>query len=134
MRSLIDQFERMPEGSEKEFTFVNDEFTDDDFERSTFLRSMDLLVCRRAMAPEYMDSSTNRRLILCSFSGVEKVCSIRVDLKKFPRSAFERKLGPEGYYYHIEYQIAVTFGTILGFKMKWGGNVIGEACVEYIHS
>jgi hypothetical protein len=62
---------------------------------------------------------------------VYKVCTIEVDLKKIPRRAFESKTGPNGHYYHVEYQLAVTFGPMLEFKLMWGGKVVGEVSSTY---
>ena len=63
--------------------------------------------------------------------GVEKVCTITVDLTRIPREAFERRIGPEGYYYHVTYQLAVIFGAVLEFRFMCDGDVVGEAIADY---
>lgn len=45
--------------------------------------------------------------------------------------AFVERDGPRGRYYHLEFELAVTFDAILKFRMMWNGSLIGEARATY---
>jgi len=111
--------DRMPHDRSVESTFKNDEFTEESFRKQTFLRGITLYACADSTAPIYKEPS------------VHKICTISVDLKKIPRRAFELRSGPQGAYYHVEYQLEVKFGPVLEFKFKWDGKVIGKAKAKY---
>jgi hypothetical protein len=55
----------MPEGRVVEDTFQNFEFTEEDFDKPTFMRGLNLFACNSETAPEYKDSSI--RLLLVPF-------------------------------------------------------------------
>jgi hypothetical protein len=120
----------MPDGRCVQFTLKNDEFTDDDFDRPVFKRNLDLLACSKATPPTYRDDGTFSNFSILRID-VYKVCTIEVDLHKLPRRAFSFREGPLGHYYHVEYQLGVTFGALLEFKLMWEGAVFGKARSKY---
>lgn len=60
-----------------------------------------------------------------------ELCSLSVDLKQLPERAFQKKVGWEGVYYRVGYEIAMTFGTELEFKLLWEGDVKGIVKAKY---
>jgi hypothetical protein len=120
----------MPDGRCVQFTLKNDEFTDDDFHRPQFKRGLDLLASSETIPPTYKDDGTSLVLSVLMVD-VYKVCTIEVDLHQLPRAAFSLREGPRRSYYHVEYQLGVTFGSLLEFKLMWDGKVYGEASSRY---
>jgi hypothetical protein len=63
--------------------------------------------------------------------GDPEIRTLIVDLKNLPSRAFQRKSGPDGVYYDVSFELAMKFGTILGFEFLWEGNVVGAVAGTY---
>ena len=61
---------------------------------------------------------------------VVALCTIEVDLT--PLKPFAHKLGSQGFYYEVYYEIGVTFGQELEFKLMSEGRVLASVKAEYV--
>jgi hypothetical protein len=56
-----------------------------------------------------------------------------MDLKRLPPRAFKRKSGAGGkFYYSVDFELAMRFGSMLEFEMIWEGEVVGSVATNYI--
>jgi hypothetical protein len=56
-----------------------------------------------------------------------------VNLRDIPDDGFTRKRSSEGPYYDVVggYEISITFGVVMDFKLSYKGNIVGEITAEY---
>jgi len=91
-----------------------------------------LVICEEEEAPSYRNNSGTSRLMKDSLSGsVATLCSVTVDLS--PLKPFKRITKSESsYYYYVNYELGVTFGSELIFSLIHGGKVLKSAVAKYV--
>jgi hypothetical protein len=83
--------------------------------------------------PKYYDSHEGIPcLLIFDLHLVSMVCDFTVDLRVIARDEFSVGEGPEGKYYSIQYQIGITFGPEILFKLMFKGRELGKAITKYI--
>jgi hypothetical protein len=55
-----------------------------------------------------------------------------VNHRVLPSGAFQRVSGPMGEYYHVTYDLDLTFGSKLEFKLKYKGKIYGSVKTQYV--
>ena len=104
----------------------------DNYLRSSYIFTVDLLACDADVAPEYQNSASMdtfcRRLRIV----VSKICTLSTDVKKLPNHAWARKYGGLGAYYSADIELAMRFGSMLEFELMWNGEVKGTVSANYV--
>jgi hypothetical protein len=121
----------MSNGRAVKFPFIS-QFTVAQYEANGALETCNgLSVCENDDAPSYQNN-----LGINHFFGVRKLthlvfslCKCTVDLR--PLRPFTRRLGSQGYYYEVDYDLGVTFGPELIFKLVRDGKVMGSVVAKY---
>ncbi len=75
-----------------------------------------------------------RHVTLCPklTRGVKPICTLELDLKDLPASAFTLCEGPKGDFYEVVFDLALIFGPVVTFQFMHRDIVIQNQRVEYV--
>lgn len=70
-------------------------------------------------------------LIILSLA-IKQLTTLTVDLRKLPKDAFYKRMGPKGEYYGVSYQVGITFGAGgIEFRFLYKGTAVGSVNTDY---
>jgi hypothetical protein len=106
-------------------------FTDEEYNvPGPLMYASAMVICEDDVPPEY-DYHSGRSSDSRGNRIVTELCQVSSDLRKLPKSAFQRLHGTQGWYWQVDYHLGITFGPELIFKFLYQGKVIGSANARY---
>jgi len=120
MKWYASKGDRMPNDTVKTFGCVFD-YTVERFKSGTSLvHNSRLWFCDADFAPQFRNPS------------VSQLCELSVNHRDLPTEAFKQRNGSNGTYYQVSYQLELTFGSELLFKLSYQGKIYGSVRAHYV--
>lgn len=95
-----------------------------------------LWFCEEDFAPQFRNASGNNPIqmgLLCADTmQVSQLCEVSINHRDLPYAAFKPRGGFNGTYYQVAYQLELTFGSELLFKMSYQGKAYGSVRAHYV--
>jgi hypothetical protein len=91
-----------------------------------------LWFCDEDFAPKFRNHSGIFKFSVCSYAAVSQLCEVEVNHRDLPIAAFKQRNGFNGIYYQVAYELQLTFGSELIFKMAYQGTIHGSVRAHYV--
>ena len=116
----------------KRFDCVFD-YTLDQFNSGTpLVHNSRLWFCDEDFAPQFRNTSGISLFPVGLYVAVFQLCELSVNHRDLPGAAFRQRMGFNGNYYQVAYQLELNFGSELLFKMSYQGKIYGSVQAHYV--
>ena len=96
------------------------------------VHSSRLWCCDDDFAPKFRNPSGIFEFSISLCDPVSQLCEVTVNHRDLPTAAFKQRTGFNGIYYQVAYELELTFGSELVFKMAYQGTTYGSVRAHYV--